>query len=337
MFKISTLYAFLAFAFITVIYLYVDHYHSNRKGFASIFANALFQLNRNLQVMIQKKQAKKEQKEWRPSAICISKDSFKRDKAFRLLNWISYKYGFGTYLHKIEGYYSASTAKQARQELTKLIEQVSNIDNHVYIDTLISPSNTSAIAQAIQIPGIAGMENNMVIFEYDKEHPANLSEIADNFALVNSGDFDIAVLGSSAREVLYKNGIHVWINSLDTENDNLMILLSFIISGHPDWRKGQIQIFNICREDQMEETLAAMKELVISGRLPITAKNIRLLVQNPDVSRRTIINTNSANAGLTLIGVREELVKKEREKLFEGYDELGTVLFVYSRNQKEIE
>ena len=84
MFKISTLYALLAFAVIIIIYVYVDHYHKNRKGFASIFENAIFQLNRNLQVLIQRKQSKKADKEWRPSAICISKDSFKRDKAFRL-------------------------------------------------------------------------------------------------------------------------------------------------------------------------------------------------------------------------------------------------------------
>lgn len=337
MFKISTTYALLAFILITAIYLYVDHYHKTRKGFASIFANALFQLNRNLQVMIQKKQSKKEHKEWRPSAICISKDSFKRDKAFRLLNWISYKYGFGTYLHHIVGYYSKTTAEQARQELTKLIDHVYNIDNHVYIDTLISPSNTSAIAQAIQIPGIAGMENNMVIFEYDKETPANLAEIIDNFALVNSGDFDICILASSHLEISYKKGIHVWINSLDTENANLMILLGFIISGHPDWKKGHIQIFNICRPGEEEKTRKAMDELVLSGRLPITAKNIRLIVQPPNVSSKTIINEHSGNSGITLIGIRGELVKREKEKLFEGYDELGTILFVHSKEQKSME
>jgi amino acid transporter len=337
MFKISTLYALLAFLFIILIYLYVDHYHKTRKGFASIFANALFQLNRNLQVMIQKKQSKKEHKEWRPSAICISKDSFKRDKAFRLLNWISYKYGFGTYLHQIEGYYSKSTVQQARQEHERLMEQFNFIENHVYVDTLISPSNTSAIAQAIQIPGIAGMENNMVIFEFDKEHPKNLSEIIDNFSLVNSGDFDIGVLASSPREIQYKNGIHVWINSLDAENANLMILLSFIISGHNDWRKGRIQIFNIYRPGEIEKTKTYMRKVVLSGRLPISEKNIRMIVQEQDVSARSIINEHSANAGLTLIGLREEMIKKERQKLFEGYDELGTVLFVYSKNQKEIE
>ncbi|SHF86929.1 transporter, cation-chloride cotransporter (CCC) family [Mariniphaga anaerophila] len=337
MFKISTLYAVLAFMLITVIYLYVDHYHKTRKGFASIFANALFQLNRNLQVLIQKKQSKKAQKEWRPSAICISKDSFKRDKAFRLLNWISYKYGFGTYLHHIVGYYSKSTAEQARLEHKKLIDHVNNIENHVYIDTLISPSNTSAIAQAIQIPGIAGMENNMVIFEYDKDNPTNLEEIIDNFALVNSGDFDICILSSGSREIQYKKGIHIWINSLDTENANLMIFLGFIISGHPDWRKGHIQIFNICRPEEVQSTKKAMEELVISGRLPISGKNIKLLTQQPEVSTKAIINNHSSNAGLTLIGIREERIKKEKEKVFDGYDELGTILFVHSKDQKTIE
>jgi len=259
------------------------------------------------------------------------------DKAFRLLNWISYKYGFGTYLHQIEGYYSRNTVKQAKKEYTKLLNQVKNIENYVYIDTLISPSNTSAIAQAIQIPGIAGMENNMVIFEFDKKNPTNLPEIIDNFALVNSGDFDICILASSHREIIYKNGIHVWINSMYTENANLMILLSFIILGHPEWKKSQIQIFNICRPGELEKTKEAMRELILTGRLPIHAKNIRLIIQDQNVSAKSIINKHSVNAGITLIGIRQELAKKGKEKLFEGYDELGTVLFIYSRDQKAIE
>ncbi|MFA5588222.1 MAG: amino acid permease, partial [Mariniphaga sp.] len=44
MFKISTLYAFLAFGLITILYLYINHYHKSRQGFASLFANSLFQL-----------------------------------------------------------------------------------------------------------------------------------------------------------------------------------------------------------------------------------------------------------------------------------------------------
>lgn len=80
-----------------------------------------------------------------------------------------------------------------------------------------------------------------------------------------------------------------------------------------------------------------MRKVVLSGRLPISEKNIKLIVQGQNVSARSIINEHSANAGLTLIGLREEMIKKEQQKLFERYDELGTVLFVYSKNQKEIE
>lgn len=337
MFKISTSFALLSLIFITAIYLYVDNYHKSRQGFASIFANALFQLNKNLQVMIQKKQTKKEKKEWRPSVICISKDSFKRDKAFKLLNWISYKYGFGTYLHHIVGYYSKSTAAQAGEELKRLLEHVESSENHVYIDTLISPSNTSAIAQAIQIPGIAGMENNMVLFEYDKHQPSNLEEIIDNFALVNSGDFDICILGSSNREIPYSKGIHIWINSLDTENANLMILLGFIILGHPDWKNARIKIFNLCTADEYEKTKKAMAELVLTGRLPISDNSIRLMIKDENISVKAMINQQSRNAGLTMIGIREELVKHEKQQLFEGYDGLGTILFVNSKDNKPIE
>lgn len=113
MFKISTLYAILAIAVMLLIYLYIDNYHKNRKGLANIFFNALYQLSRNLQVYMQKRQTRYRSSEWRPSVLCISTESFKRDTAFQVLNWISYKYGFGTYIHKIHGYYSSETNKSA--------------------------------------------------------------------------------------------------------------------------------------------------------------------------------------------------------------------------------
>jgi amino acid transporter len=336
MFKINTPYAFLALGLMVIIYLFINRYHRNRTGLASLFTNALFQLNRNMQVILQRKNAKDVDKQWRPSAICISKDSFERDTAFRLLNWISFRYGFGTYLHKIEGYCSKATFRQAREELESLLKEFGATQNHVYVDTLISPSYTSAIAQAIQIPGIAGMENNMVIFEYDKQNPVNLPGIIDNFALVNSGDFDICILASSNKPIIFKHGIHVWIDSLDTENANLMILLSYIILGHPDWSRRRIRIYVICSQDKMAETELKMKKLVDNGRLPITTRSIEIIIKEEGVTSKSLINERSKDAGLTLIGIRKELVIRHKDKLFMGYDDLGTTLFVHSKDQKEL-
>ncbi len=336
MLKIDTLYALVAIGMMTVLYIYINSYHKNRKGLQSIFANAIFQINRNLQVYIQKKSSAVSTNEWRPSAICISKHTFDRDNALRLLNWISYKYGFGTYLHRIEGYYSKNTYEQSKKELTKLIRNLDE-NNYVYLDTIISPSYTSAIAQAIQIPGIAGMENNMVIFEFDKEKPKELELIIENFNLVNAGNFDVCIMASSRKPVHYKNGIHVWIKTIDEENANLMILLSFIILGHPQWKKGNIKIFDVCRENEVEDVRKRMKDLLTSGRLPITSQNIEIIVQKESIPSKAIINEMSADAGLTIIGFREETINHEGEKLFTGYEELGSILFVNACSVKKIE
>ncbi|MBN1926790.1 MAG: amino acid permease, partial [Prolixibacteraceae bacterium] len=206
----------------------------------------------------------------------------------------------------------------------------------VYIDTLISPSYTSAIAQAIQMPGIAGMENNMVIFEYDKLSGKNLDNIIDNFAMVRSGNFDVCILASTGKHMEFRNGIHVWIKSSDQHNVNLMILLSFIILGHPDWKKSTIKIFEICQNSENDEVRQRLEKMVVSGRLPITTQNIEIIEQPENISYKKIINDRSANAALTMIGFREETLKNKKEALFAGYDSLGTTLFVNSQDIKEI-
>ena len=337
MFKIDTLFALAAIIIMVLLYLYINNFHKSRKGLVSIFTNALFQLNRSMQVYLQQSRQARANKEWRPSAICISRDSFKRDKAFQLLNWISYKYGFGTYIHLIEDYYSKASREKSGLELERLIKNYQGKGSHVYVDTLISPSYTSAVAQSIQLPGISGMENNMVILEYDKDDPLNLKEIVENFPLINAGNFDVCILGSSERTINYRNGIHVWIRSGDYANSHLMILLSFIVQGHPSWRKSEITIFDVCKKEKEDETRRNLEGLVQTGRLPITSKNIQVIAEMPDRNTRALIAEHSAHAGLTIIGFHSELLKHEGGKVFLGYEEIGDTLFVNSHSQKEID
>ncbi len=177
----------------------------------------------------------------------------------------------------------------------------------------------------------------MVILEFDRDQPGNLKEIVENFSLVNAGNFDVCILSSSKRTINFKNGIHVWIRSGDYENSHLMILLSFIIQGHPAWRKGEIRIFDICKKEQEEETRRNLERLVQTGRLPITTKNIQVICEMADRNIRGLINEHSAHAGLTIIGFHSELLKHEGAKIFEGFDEVGNILFVNSHSQIEID
>ncbi len=336
MFKINWIYAFVAIAAMILIYMIISRYHKERRGLQSIFRGAIIQLNRKLQVYLQKSTRIKKSEEWRPAAVCISSASFIREEAFYLLEWIAHKYGFGTYIHLIEGYYSRQTHEEAQQMLDKLIEKTEQRKNNVYIDTLISPSYTSAIAQTIQLPGISGMDNNMMIFEFDKTKVKEIEQIIDNFKLVKAGNYDICILGSSHKRFNFKKGIHVWIRSFDYQNSNLMILLSYIITGHPDWQKGDIKIFDICKEEDLEQTRKNLVELVKTGRIPITEKNIQIIKKDENVSSKVLISEHSADAGLTIIGFRAEHIKHFGADLFMGYDVIGDMLFVNSHRQKEI-
>lgn len=302
----------------------------------ALFKGAFFQLNRKMQVYLQKTKKSLEGTTWRPSAICVSEGSFRRDEAFDLLTWISHDHGFGTYIHLIKGYYSKATHQQAAEVLVELIRKSEKHNSNVYLDTIISPSYTSAIAQIIQLPGISGMENNMVIFEFDKENPVNLAQIADNFNLVRAGDYDVCILGSSRRKIDFEAGIHVWIQSTDAENSNLMILLSYIIMGHPEWHKSHIKIFDVCKDLDLDEVRKNLTHLIDSGRLPISPKNIEIIRRDPNVSTRMLVNQKSHEAGLTLIGFRAEQIKMSGEDLFTGFDEVGNVLFVNAHREKEI-
>ena len=337
MFKISAIYTVIAYIILILIYLLLEHYNRDQKGVVNIFRGTIFQLNRRLQVFMQKNQSKIESEEWRPAAICISSNSFRRDKVLDLMKYISYKHGFGTYFHYIEGYYSKQTVLESQEVLQKLISNKKIHQSSLYIDTMVSPSYTSAIAQVIQSPSITGMENNMVVFEFDKKHPEELAKILDNVSLVRAGNFDTCIFAESERGIKYENGIHVWIRSIDGTNANLMILLGYIIMAHPDWKKGHIKILSISSAERKEEVRNELSGLIAAGRLPITIKNIEI-VTAPEGGRAIgdIISEHSAFAGLTIVGFREETIKHEGIRFFTSFSDMGDILFVNASQSRDI-
>ncbi|MFO8234568.1 MAG: amino acid permease [Bacteroidales bacterium] len=336
MFKISALYAGLAIVMIILLYTYISYYHKERQGLEAIFRSTLFQINRNLQIYLQKSQILKEKISWHPSVVCVSDLSSERDNAFNLLKWFSYKYGFGTYIKYIPGYLSNETYQKSKKAMDDLIEKTYHQKSNVYVDTIISPSYTSAIAQIIQLPGVSGLENNMILFEFEKNEPANLNQIVENISLVKAAHYDICVLGGSNKGMNYYKGIHIWIRKFDLKNINLMILLSYIIAGHPDWKKSGIKIFFLQTPKSGEESKNQLTDVIKKGRLPVSMKNIEFIETDEETNPRDVINEKSQKAGLTMMGFLNEQLKHEGEKIFSGYDKLGDVLFVNATIDKQI-
>ena len=335
MFKINTGYAIISILLMTVIYGLLSYYH--KKGdMAIIFSGVIFQISRNLQVFLQKRKAS-ENEAWRPSVVAISKDSFDRFAAFDLLKWISHRIGFGTYIHHINGYLSSKTIHQAELDHARLIKMTQISDSSVFVDTMVNPNYVNSITQALQLPGISGQENNMILFEFNKHQEAGCQEIAENIGLAKAVDYDICILSSSDKDFGFNNEIDIWITGSDYQNANLMIYIAYIILGHPDWSNGgQIKLFNVCAEEDSEEQRGKMLEMIKTGRLPISANNIEIISKAEGVSEKDIINQKSRDADLTIVGFQYEQVKHAGHETFTGYEKIGNVLFVNARSEKTI-
>jgi len=123
MFKMNLPYAVLSLLIMAVIYYLISENKQDARGLARLFKGVIFQLSRQFQILSQRANKEDADNYWRPFAICISKDSFKRRAAFDMLRWISYKHGFGTYIHFMEGYLSKQTANESKEILEKRIRR----------------------------------------------------------------------------------------------------------------------------------------------------------------------------------------------------------------------
>ncbi len=337
-FKMNFTYAVLSLSIMGFIYFIVTYFNNEKKALSKIFQGVIFQLSRNLQLFLQKSNTDVEENDWRPAVVCISKNYFERLDAFDLLRWISSKYGFGTYIHQIDGYLSKETGDKSKEMVSDLINVTKNTKSKIFFGTVVSPSTTTAIAQVMQLPGITGKPNNTMLFEYSRqeENSESLHDFVSNFGLMKSMKFDLFLLSVSQRGFAFKKNIDIWLTSGDYENANLMILTAFIILGDTDWKKGEIKLHIISEKSSIREQRLELIEKIKEGRLPISINNIEIIQKKETKSNKDLICEHSGRADLTIIGFRQEALKKQGKEIFSGYDKLGNILFVNSTSEIEI-
>ena len=335
MFFMNSTYASAAVVLIGLLYVYIAYSNPDKRSLALIFQGVIFQVSRRIQIFLQKAD-KEEKKSWRPSVIAVSDATFTRLGAFDLLRWLSQKYGFGTYLHYINGYLSHDTSEAAALTKQRIIRMAETTESRIYVDTIVSPSYTSAIAQIIQFPGIAGTDNNLLLLEYSKQSGEGLADIIDNFKLIKSVDFNIGILGLSERGFGLKRTIHVWVTRAHYQSANLMILLAYIMTGHSDWKNAEIRLLAVFEESKMAEEEQRMYDLIETGQLPISRNNIDVFCRRDGDDSRSVIARHSGEADLVILGFRDEALKRLKGDLFAGYEEIGNVLFVNASEEVKI-
>lgn len=327
MFQMQPLYAALSLTIMVGIYLGLSRSRKGERSLTAILKGVLFQATRKLQVIIQQKRADVDVTSWRPSFVAISRHSAARLAPFDMLRWISHYYGFGTYIHFIPGPLSLANSRNAKQVLDRLIEQTRASEAGIYVDTIVSPSFKTAVAQIVQIPGIAGMDNNSILFEFNKDDPRDLDEIIDGSYFAAIAGLNICILRSGERHFGYRKSIDIWLTPGDYGNANLMILLAYILLGHPEWKGCEIRLFDTYEGAEAEPD-DRLSRLIADGRLPIARSNVRRLRQADGTALEELVAHHSASGDLVVMGLSLKKMRRDGGAYLKAFGGNQEVLFV---------
>lgn len=326
MLQMDLLFAVLAILVMAALYAVIRRGREDASDdLAQMFQGVMTQLTRHLQIRLQKMPPD----DWRPSVIMISSRTFDRSAPVQLLEWLCNRYGFGTYLHLIEGYLDHENYEASLAVRERLIQAMSARRGAIYMDAIISPSMTSALGQALQMPGISGMENNALLLELGQhDGPAEVRAVVDGMLMAGVPQMDRLVLRHGDNFFGTRRAIHVWLTWHDARNANLMILLSYILLGHRDWEGAEVSIFAAFPRREVKERAKEINDMIAEGRLLISEKNVVVIPTDDSIDFERLVQAHSFSADLVMVGFTEERLRRKRDALFLRFPELRDVLFV---------
>ena len=338
MFLINPVYATIAILVLVALYLGLRIGKKGEGDLASLFQNVITQATRYMQIRLQQRREEVGADEWRPSVIMVNDRTFDRRSPIIMLHWLCHRYGFGTYVHFIKGKLSSSTFFESKTVKERLLQMARKQNSAVYMDTVVSPSITSALAQALQVPGVSGMSNNSILFEFTQQDSSDVvKSIVDQCKFSANTDMTLMVLRHCETHFGNRDSIHVWLTWNDKANANTMILLSYILLGHQDWQKAHVQVFATLPKAEVIQTQEEFSQLIKEGRLPISEKNIEYIATDDLDAFRSLVYEKSADAALTIVGFNMNGLEERGTEVFLNHPKLHDMLFVRAPRQIKID
>ena len=338
MFQINVFYAFLSIFLMLAIYIGLRRGHSEQRGMTSIFQGAMFQLTRWLQTTLQKSRVDVAESGWRPSIVAITQFGDRRLGHFDLLRWMCYRQGFGHFIQFFPGDYSFREEISARMHVDALIQQTEASKAGIFVDSLICPNFQLALAQVLQMPGISGLPNNSILLEFDKSHPEEINEVMQGARLAVESLFNVLVLRSTNYRFGYRSSIHVWVTDDNLRNVPMMLLLAYILVGHPEWKRAKIRLFACSTSWDTELDADQLTTVIKEGRLPISMQNVTSVSYDSEEALEQEVLQRSAQADLVIAGLTaEDLNSNDLTEILQRYQGVHDVLFVHSIKQIAID
>jgi hypothetical protein len=308
----------------------------------SIARGAMQQAIRRMNVQLQRAQSSRTtraDRDWRPSIVLLEpRESTGSRAGLHLLGWLCHRHGFGTYLRVVRGVIDEEAIARSKELRAQVVEICERESPSVYAGTIISPSVGSALAMTLQMPGVSGMENNSILFDFSVDEPPEIVEAVVRSALLAAAARkNLLFLRHGERRFGDKQTVHVWLTWHDTNNATLELLLAYILVGHPEWEDAEISVFAAFPHSDVDEQRQRFVDLVEAGRIPITRQNIRFHTVRSGEEFRVLVPIHSAKADLVVMGLTIDRLREKGVDVLTRHPELGEVMFVVASESVLVE
>ncbi len=250
-------------------------------------------------------------RDWRPNVMVFSGNPNTRKQLVEFANLLGGKKGIVTMYQLILGDWDKVI--QHRKPATNLLKNfIRENDLHALGQVHIASNFRDGIRQIVQAHGLGQFRSNLVLLGWCQELSREM-EFATLLRELNQLEKSILVLNIPEGITFgqQRQFIDIWWGGIQN-NGSLMILIAHLISVNPEWQGCRIRLNMII--DNQEGLSAAKTNLEdILQKAHLNAEVNIILQESPNIKIPYIINKQSQNSGLVILGMNTPLPGEEKQ------------------------
>ncbi|MCB9359553.1 amino acid permease [Candidatus Woesearchaeota archaeon] len=296
----------------------------------SVWQGVLFQLFRV--ILRRMEEAEESKKNWRPTIVsfCINEDN--KSTMANLLNWIGGGTGITNMYYLIPR--SFKTYGKERDEIENdIMEYVKDYKLNIYPKVILCNDYNESVKAVMQSDTLGNLPHNTVLIDFDERFKTD--EILNTCVSLKK---NVVILRNRAGFSDFKT-IDIWWDGSD--NGNMMLLLSYLISNSKRWNENYVEItlYKIARTKEDEEkSKTELAKVIENARID----NVNVeVIMNKKKPVKDFIYEKSHNSDLVMIGMpitgKNGVATKGLHKEIKKHtDRLKTSLIVFSSQKVDL-
>ncbi|MEO1643757.1 MAG: amino acid permease [Chloroflexota bacterium] len=268
-------------------------------------------------------------KNWRPNILVFTGQPHNRQQLVEVSKWLSLGRGLVTFFQLIVGD-TREIAKSGIQDKARdaIREYIAKNEMNAFAEADIVPNFRDGARLVAQSHGIGGITVNSVLMGWSRTAGGREMQMHLLRDLVMLNKSVLMLSHNEEKDFGNRERLDIWWQG-SGGNEDLMLLLAYLIERHPTWRNAQVRLIRVI-DDQagVKSVTAHMRSLLNEIRV---IAEVVVIVNEEEKPISQVIGETARNTDLTILGMGLPLAGEEAiyaERLNELVESVGTVLLV---------